>query len=285
MECRYCRRVLKTKSSLKHHQKTTKYCLKLRGMLDKCLYNCYCCKKKFAQKAHLYDHLSICQQNTPYVNELKEEIRELKEQIVVLKRMNKSLEQDKKDLLKHSETIAKQPRYTQNNKINITQNLAIFNKTDEDIKKLVQENYNKDHLLEGQRGAARFTHNHVLKTKPGEKPIYMITDKSRGNGKYRVSPNETVIDNGMIGLSDKVIPTIRKKAAIIYRDDFENELIQSGFNELLQEDVSEFRNEMVKLYNKAVNKAVNRTVSKMLRNVVKRYPQIEDIDHIFVIED
>ena len=59
-----------------------------------------------------------------------------------------TLRQDKKDLFKHSEEIAKQPHYTQNNKINITQNLAIFNKSDEDIQRIVHEKYKKEHLVD-----------------------------------------------------------------------------------------------------------------------------------------
>lgn len=248
MECKFCKRKLKSTSSLKMHQKTAKYCLKLRGETKKGSHICNFCSKDFFQKVHLRDHMAICESGSSEVIMLKEKIEELKHTISMFEKRVKTLEQDKKDLLQHSETIAKQPRYTQNNRISITQNLAIFNKTDEDIQRIVHENYNKEHLIEGQRGAARFTNENIIQQQPGSKPIYVVTDKTRGHGKYRVSNSETVIDNGMVGLSEKVIPSMRKKAAVIYRDDFDNEEVQNGYNDLIQDDFTEFRSEMVRLH-------------------------------------
>jgi hypothetical protein len=117
------------------------------------------------------------------------------------------------------------------NRIN---NLAI---TDEDIKRIINEKYTKDHLLQGQKGAARFTNNYVLNNSCG--PI--------GNGKYKISESETIIDNDMMGLSDKIMPSMQKKAAIIYRDDFFNEDIQNGYNDLILDDTSIFREELTRL--------------------------------------
>jgi hypothetical protein len=247
MECQFCKRKLKTPASLKSHQKTAKYCLKLRGETKRGSHICRFCNKDFFKKGHLRDHIDICESGSSEVVKLKEKIEELKLTISMFENRVKTLEKDKKDLLEHSETIAKQPRYTQNNRINITQNLAIFNKTDEDIERIVHENYNKEHLIEGQKGAARFTNENIIQQQPGSKPIYVVTDKTRGHGKYRVSNNETVIDNGMVGLSEKVIPSMRKKAAVIYRDDFDNDEVQNGYNDLIQDDVTDFRSEMVRL--------------------------------------
>lgn len=47
--------------------------------------------------------------------------------------------------------------------------MAIFNKSDEDIQRIVHEKYKKEHLVDGQKGAARFTAANILKTNPGEK--------------------------------------------------------------------------------------------------------------------
>jgi predicted nucleic acid-binding Zn-ribbon protein len=95
----------------------------------------------------LNDHMRICEANTEYIHELKQEIYELKNTIQTYEDRMKNLEKETKDmmkdLLKHSETIAKQSRYTQNNKINIKQNMEVFNKTDEEIQKLVSEEFSR----------------------------------------------------------------------------------------------------------------------------------------------
>jgi hypothetical protein len=263
MECCYCKKYLKTVSSLKYHQRTAKYCLKLRGSVCADKFFCRCCNKGFMQKIHLRDHMYICKENTVYIQELKQENREFKNTIICLKNKVKTyeervktLEQEKKDIMKelltHSETIAKQPRYTQN-KINITHNLAVFNKTDDDIQKLVYDEFNKAYLIKGQKGAAEFANTKIINNGKDGKPIYIITDRTRGNGRYRTSDNETVIDNGMIGLTDKVMPSMKRKAAVIYMDEFGNNEIAAGYNDLVQDDMSDFRNEMIKLHNSLEN--------------------------------
>ena len=219
---------------------------------------CEFCNKDFAQKIHLHHHAKVCDANAVYVTGLKQKIYDLTNTVETYEERMKTLEQEKNDmvtkLLKHSEVIAKQPRYTQNNKINITQNLAVFNKTDEDIQKLVEDGFNREHLIKGQKGAAKFANDQIINMGPDGKPVYVITDKTRGHGRYRVSPNETVIDNGMIGLSEKVMPSVRRKAAMIYSNDFDNQEVEDGYNDLVLEDMSDFRSEMIKLQTQDVER-------------------------------
>ncbi len=49
------------------------------------------------------------------------------------------------------QTIAKNPRKTTTTTINNTLNLSVFNKSDDDIKQLVNDNFNKDYLIQGQK--------------------------------------------------------------------------------------------------------------------------------------
>ena len=87
--------------------------------------------------------------------------------------------------------LTKNPINTINTITNIhnTLNLSIFNRSDQDIKQLVEDNYNKEYLIESQKGVARFTYSHVLKTEPNQMPMYTITD----NVKYKTSNTEVVI--------------------------------------------------------------------------------------------
>ena len=244
MECQYCKKILQTKYSLISHQTKTKYCLKLQGKdQTKGLFVCQGCDKDFNQKIHLSNHEKVCEYCTPKVKELLKKIEMLENEKNIWVEEKKILLQEKKDLI---ETIAKNPRKTTN--IHTTLNLSVFNKSDEDIKQLVENNYNKEYLIEGQKGVARFTHSHVLKTEPNQMPMYTITDKTRGNGKYKTSNSEVVIDNGMHGLTKKLHPSIKNKAIniAIIEDAMNNQEVYEGYQEVfkMDDDNSVFREEI-----------------------------------------
>jgi len=239
MECQYCKTILKTNSALKQHQTKTKYCLKLQGKdNEKGNFICRGCNKDFHQKSNLTIHIKTCESYKP---------ENLLKRIEILENEKKILIQEKKDLI---EILAKNPRKTTTTTINNI-NLSVFNKSENDIKQLVEDNYNKDYLIDGQKGVARFTHSHVLKTKPDEIPLYEITDKTRGNGKYKSSNSEVVIDNGMQGLTKKIHPSIKNKAINIalVEDAMNNREIYQGYQEVfkMNDDNSVFRKEMIRL--------------------------------------
>ena len=238
MECQYCKTILKTNSALKQHQTKTKYCLKLQGKdNEKGTFICKGCNKDFHQKSNLTIHIKTC-------GFCKTE--NLLKRIEILEKDKKDLIQDKKDLI---QTLAKNTRKTTN--IHNTVNLSVFNKSEEDIKQLVDDNYNKEYLIEGQKGVARFTHSHVLKTEENQMPMYTITDKTRGNGKYKSSNSEVVIDNGMYGLTKKLHPSIKNKAIniAIVEDAMNNQDVYEGYQEVfkMDNDNSVFRDEMIRL--------------------------------------
>ena len=252
MECQYCKTILKTNSALKQHQTKTKYCLKLQGKdNEKGSFVCKCCGKDFHQKSNLTIHIKICSSYKPEI--LLKRIQLLENENNNLLKENNSLLEEKKEFLREKndliQTLAKNPRKTTN--IHNTLNLSVFNKSDDDIKQLVENNYNKEYLIEGQKGVARFTHSHVLKTEANQMPMYTITDKTRGNGKYKTSNSEVVIDNGMQGLTKKLHPSIKNKAIniAIVEDAMNNEEIYNGYQEVfkMDDDNSVFREEMIRL--------------------------------------
>ena len=69
MQCEYCEKVLTTLSSLKHHQKTVKYCLAKQNKEPIKEHMCSFCKTCFAVKSSLNNHLRICKSNTPIIQE------------------------------------------------------------------------------------------------------------------------------------------------------------------------------------------------------------------------
>ena len=56
MECNCCNKIFSCKSSLKLHQKTTKYCLKLQGKNEENNFECEYCNKIFTVKQNLTSH-------------------------------------------------------------------------------------------------------------------------------------------------------------------------------------------------------------------------------------
>lgn len=94
MECQYCKKILSTKSILKTHQQTAKYCLKKQCKEIKGKFLCELCKKDFQTKAHLYNHSNICVKNTPNLNILINENNILKKEIAMLKIENEKLRSD-----------------------------------------------------------------------------------------------------------------------------------------------------------------------------------------------
>lgn len=245
VECKFCKRQLKTDASLKIHQKTAKFCLNARGEIKKGKFICKFCDRDFTQKTHLNNHMNSHDSVTLETELLQRKNKELEETNKLLTQRIELLEKEKAEWIK----LAKRPTITNNNKINITQNLSIFNKTVDEIEKIVQENYNKEHLIEGQKGAARFTHAHVLKTETGQLPYYEVADKTRCHGRYRSSENETVKDNHMVGLSERVFYPIKKKAIDIYNSLIcNNPEYDDGFTDTIHmnQDNLVFRTELAK---------------------------------------
>ena len=128
--------------------------------------------------------------------------------------------------------------------------MPIFDKTDTDIKRIVDEKYDKNYLIDGQRGMAHFTHKHIIKGENGNNS-YMVSDVSRGHGKYRLSETEIVTDPEMKGLTRKMYPSVKEKAMKLVQSQnpIENKILFQGFwnlNELVKNNAP-FRKELTSL--------------------------------------
>ena len=245
MECQYCKRILSSQSSLNNHQKTAKYCLTLQGEQNpKGDFVCQC-GGDFTSKNSLEKHKQHCSSHS-------DDIRNLRQQVLLLQQQVLTLEKDKLDLQERYAELAKvsASRPTTKNTVNNV-NLSVFSKTDKDIKRIVDESYTKEYLLEGQKGVAKFTCSHIIQGEANKNPIYVITDKARGNGKYKVSENEVVTDTGLMGLTKKVHPSIKQRAIIIATegDAFTDEELFKGYQEVFNmgDDNSVFKTELVRI--------------------------------------
>ena len=110
-------------------------------------------------------------------------------------------------------------------------NINVFNKTDTDITRIVEEKYTKEYLMDGQKGVARFVAKYILMDDKGV-GSYIVSDIVRGNGKYKISETEIVSDPEMKGLSRRIYKIILKKSVKIIqkvKNPMENKLLLEGF--------------------------------------------------------
>ncbi len=109
------------------------------------------------------------------IEKLKEELYDVKGQLKVLE-SNKNVIYD----------MAKQPKITNtNNKILSIQSSFDFSNT-EQVKKIIDEKYDKKYLFQGQKGVAQFAVDYILKDDNGQLK-YICTDPSRQIFKYKDS--------------------------------------------------------------------------------------------------
>ena len=214
MKCDYCNKELSSLSSLINHKKKAKYCLKIQNELgiiskNKEYYKCYFCFKDFLDKITLTNHLentclndlNVLEVNNTFKNKLNEkeiekdiEIQKLNDKIYslekenieinkqnyCLKEVNKILDLDHKCI----QEIAKQPKNINNN--NKTLNLInSLNLSDtEQIKHLIDNNYNLDYIFSGQKGCAKFALENIIKDDNGNLK-YICSDPSRFVYKFK----------------------------------------------------------------------------------------------------
>jgi hypothetical protein len=217
--CEYCNTDFKTLSSLNLHKKKAIYCLKIQGKipLNNILesFKCEFCNKMLTSKRNLDNH--VCN-----IIELKKNIIELKENISQLKKdRDKCIKESQiqiKDFKDTIERLASQAinkptttNNTTNNTLNIMSSLD-FNNIDR-IKDLIDDNYNINYAIDGQKGLARFVVDNLLKDENGEL-IYVCTDPSRQIFKYKDNSGEIKKDVEAKKLTNYIVDGGIKKKTI-----------------------------------------------------------------------
>jgi hypothetical protein len=180
IECEFCQKEYKTISSLNHHMKTAKFCLKIQNkeIIIK-EYKCEFCNYIFKNKRNLQTHITICKHKSIFERENKikekhvEEIRlikenndkvvhlikekyeqEINEQKIYIASLEAKIEIYEKDHNVISD-IAKQTKITNTSTNNIINNLAVY-----DIDKITEnfsnklEYMTKEDIMNGQKGIA-----------------------------------------------------------------------------------------------------------------------------------
>lgn len=272
MECDYCKKTYVNKSSLLHHQRTAKICLKLQEhhgiLLKKITHQCDYCTKELTTKPRLEYHLSVCklkkkddqkrmEQNARKLYDDKEDqyeqlatdYRNEKEQFEYELRLKDDKIKELEDRLKNGSTA----KTINNIKKNINNNHITINQimTPESVREFFKNHYNLETLLGGQKSLAQFICDGFIR----EKDVYHCTDRSRHkfvlgdeNGKHIEDTN----CDQLIGLTAPGLPHIKdvyEDALFSTPEDVTEEEIQDNYRKISNIDKNrvEFTIEMSKI--------------------------------------
>ena len=231
-KCQYCNSALATKSSLIHHQKNNKKCIKIQesqlGEVKTDFKECEFCNKKF-NIFSIKRHLLVCilKKEKGYENkifsyenkiaelektmltikkEYESKISELEKVIVKLQAENNIYEKDHQVLT----NLAQQPKTNTNNN-HIINNLAVYdNKLITDRFNDVLSNIKSIDLYDGQESISRLIAP-CLKNEDGTQ-LYKCTDYSRGVYIKKDKHGNLIKDINGKNLVELIEPIATKKA-------------------------------------------------------------------------
>ena len=198
-KCQYCEKLFSTISNLNTHQKTAKYCMNIRNNIIIEEYKCYC-EKKFNCKKNYTRHKKTCNFYdivNPYI---EENIKLNNENIHYLKQLNNQNKEYLKQLENKDEHIKQLELQLTNialagvTKVSTINNINNSNKilnigcldlnSTEKIKTILDDKFDHNYIIDGQKGVAQFVVDHYLKDDDG-KLKYVCTDPSRQIFKYK----------------------------------------------------------------------------------------------------
>lgn len=211
--CEFCHNTFSSSSNLALHQKSAKYCLKLRGSsLPKIKYECKYCKEIFNRQSSLFRHDEVCPKSSDYWKEvsekkeaeniaLKEKIRELELQLA-----------QKEGML----MIKTAPKTINNNTNFVSQKLltiqcdTIDPLTVDTVKKAIDSGgYTFQHFKLGADGIVDFISD-IICTEDGQRN-YACSDISRNKCHRLIETRDWQTDNGATFIN-KILDQLREPA-------------------------------------------------------------------------
>ena len=274
MDCEFCKKTFKTGVILKTHQRTAKYCLKIRtGCRDDApdsTYRCDFCGIFVSTQNYLSRHIKSCKMNTSFINDKiktyeniiinkDNQIKELNErytQVLIDKDKQdvelgiyKKIASSNQDSLVE---IAKQPR--NNIQTNILMTMTPMDINEDTFGQNIKDLFTRNYLLAGQKGAAKFAFDHLLKDEHG-KLKYICTDPSRSTFRYRTNDGVMERDVKAKKLTDALSATLIKQTKMLTMGNVINCNPDAFFThttnfqdiQVLPDDNSEFRIELASL--------------------------------------
>jgi hypothetical protein len=267
MKCRFCKNEFSSKTSLNHHQKTAKYCLKLQGKYTEFKLKCPGCDKSFTRKYELNRHIITCKKSYSQINNEHEQtikhqkilinqylstIKDLQLQISVLQ-----------DKLENVAIKAVQKPTSINNTKNIQINNFLKSApplTDQVLKDNV-ENLTLDHHVQGAEGYAKYALEFPFKGR------IVCVDVSRDKIKYKDGEGNVVDDVGFRKMMMKLCKELYQKSYILSIDHLDKLSKQFTEKELEQYDYLEAA-KAIALYSKGSDSNFCRKIIKIISRSV-----------------
>ena len=213
MECKFCKNQFSGNTSLKHHQQTAKYCLKLQGVKTK-KYVCNSCGKNVSTKHRLATHYQSCSEykQSQYEIEFKSERQQLIDKILELenniREKNKHIEKLEDKLENIAIKAVQRPTTTNNiNKTHI--NNFIHNMKPVTTTHLTEHapNLTIEHVQKGASGYAEYALEYPLKDRVD------CVDYARRKIKFKDNEGQLITDPEMVKLAPMFFDSIKEKSS------------------------------------------------------------------------
>lgn len=220
-KCEFCTREFTARYSLLYHQRTAKYCLSKRGLInDKTI--CKICNRNFSEKRHLQKHEEKCNLDSRYEEEKKSSQKQ-REIIIKLSTMLKEkndliskYEMQIKDLTEKLENIAVKGATKSTLTTNTNNNILTL--TQDHLVQCANMITHKD--MQSLSTLAEFAKNHTFKDRA------FVSDQARKTLLYKKEDGKMTKDPKGKQLAVKFFTSIENKEYIIseIRDQIYDEL-------------------------------------------------------------
>lgn len=214
MICEHCKNKFSSKTSLKHHQRTAKYCLKIQNIEDK-KFVCESCDKVLSTQHRLRTHMQICTQyNNKNITEVYEEKIEtlktqyeekmglMREEIKYLKEQIEKMRKEYSDVALKAVT-----RPTTNYKnIQINNYIKQMPPLTQEIIDTNVQNLTLEHHRMGEEGYAKYAMEFPLKGR------IVCVDASRNKIKYKDEDGNIIEDLGFEMMMRKLCKALMKRS-------------------------------------------------------------------------
>jgi hypothetical protein len=202
--CEFCKRIFTQNRNLKQHNERCKQ-KDIVLLTQQYQSHVQIIQKQLDQQQKHYEE-KLEQQQKQYEEKLKEQQKQYEEKLKEQQKQIEKLENQNKEFHNQIFEIAKQPKQntihnnnsnnTNNQKINITNQLAVYDLTEESIKSILNEHFTEEVFKGGIDKIKKLVVDKILMNPDTGKPKVLMTDASRLNAKYLTDSGEVKTDVG-----------------------------------------------------------------------------------------
>lgn len=258
-ECDNCKKKFSTKGNLTKHMKDFCIFSKQNNLISDINLKYKELKKDYELLLQEKNKIEKdFEQNKNKLDNLYQENQDLKFKLVKIETENEIYKKTEEKQFNTISDIAKQPTISNSynsykNKLEIMFDLN-DTQTIEDIQKKVNDGFEKQHFMNGQKGVAKVLIQEIFDNN-GNK-MYICSDYARGMFRFKDKYGNVHVDNKAMKLSDIVYNGVKNKLYTISRECMENEkdvdVIMSISQNVMDikkmtEDNCDFRNEIINL--------------------------------------